>query len=390
MSDTDSVSVRRRTRVMVLGAGQLGSELITALQHLGAEVIAVDPPAAPPTPADEHRVATLTDTEELSATINRAGPDVVVAVTDQVSVEALRLAAQSGQAAVVPSARSVRLAADREQMRRLVTEELGVPTVPFWFAGSAQELAAVAERAGYPLVVSPVGVSTPGVGQSVLVRPDDVEPAWRRALAADGQIERVLGESVLQVDYEMTQLVFADDADTVEFCAPIGHRPTADGRGLESWQPQPMSEIAVDAARSVAARIVRALGGRGLFAVHLAIRDDEVYFRDAGVFPTDAGLVTLRTQRLSQFELAARAVLGLPADTLLVSPGAARLRYRNGELGAAPAAGLAAALAVPETDVRVFGEGCRVGALLATAGDVQAACGRVDDAADALSGMFAR
>ncbi|BBY55451.1 formate-dependent phosphoribosylglycinamide formyltransferase [Mycolicibacillus koreensis] len=389
MSDTEPVSVRRRTRVMVLGAGQLGAELIVALQRLGAEAIAADPPGAPLVPADEHLSVTLTDTDQLSAAINRAEPDVVVTVTDQVSVEALRLAAQSGQVAVVPSARSVRLAADREQMRRLVAEELGVPTVPFWFAGSAQELAAVAERAGYPLVVSPVGVSTPGEGQSVLVRPDDVEPAWRRAIAADGHIERVIGESVLAVDYEMTQLVFADDADTVEFCAPIGHRPSADGRGLECWQPQPMSGVAVDAARSVAARIVRALGGRGLFAVHLAISDDEVYFRDAGVFPVDAGLVTLRTQRLSQFELAARAVLGLPGDTLLVSPGAARLRYRNGDPDPA-AAGLGAALAVPETDVRVFGPGCRVGMVLATAGDVEAARGRVDDAADALSGMFAR
>lgn len=162
MSDADPVSVRRRTRVMVLGAGQLGAELIVALQHLGAEVIAADLPGAAPVGADEQLSVALTDTDALSEAINRAGPDVVVTVTDQVSVEALRLAAQSGQVAVVPSARSVRLAADREQMRRLVTEELGVPTVPFWFAGSAQELAAVAERAGYPLVVSPVGVSTPG------------------------------------------------------------------------------------------------------------------------------------------------------------------------------------------------------------------------------------
>lgn len=396
MTDTDSASVPRRTRVMVLGAGQLGRELIIALQRLGAEVIAAEHDGqagqAAAGPADQTLAVRLTDTDELSAAITRVRPDLVVAASDRVAVEALRLAAQGGTVQVVPNPRSVRLSADREEMRRLVADELGLPTVPFWFAGSARELEAVAERAGYPLVVTPVGVTAPGVGQSVLVRPDDVEPAWERAIAADGHVQRVLGESVIQVDYEITQLVVARDDETIEFCAPIGHRRTADGRGLESWQPQPMSENALNAARSVAARLVRALGGRGLVAVELAIHDDEVYFRDATVLPADSGLVTLRTQRLSQFELAARAVLGLTSDTILVSPGAARLHYRDAAAanpGGTPEVGaLAAALKVPESDVRVFGPGSRVGAALATAGDVDAARSRVATMADKLAGVF--
>ncbi|HTM85324.1 MAG TPA: ATP-grasp domain-containing protein [Mycobacterium sp.] len=420
MTDADSAPPRRRTRVMVLGAGQLGAELIVALQRLGAEVIAAEPagsaepaadtepigpaePAAstgpaesaaagPVGPADQTLAVQLADADELSAAITRVQPDVVVAASDQVAVAALRLAAQTGTVEVVPNPRSVRLSADREEMRRLVTDELGLPTVPFWFAGSAQELAAVADQAGYPLVVSPVGVTVPGAGQSVLVRPDDVEPAWERAIAAGGPVHRVLGESVVQVDYEITQLVAARDDDTVEFCAPIGHRRTADGRGLESWQPQPMSEAALDAARSVAARLVRALGGRGLVAVELAVRDDEVYFRDATVFPADSGLVTLRTQRLSQFELAARAVFGLASDTVLVSPGAAWLHYRgDGGAPAATPAGvgtLAAALQVPESDLRIFGPGSRAGVALATAGDGAAARSRVATMAARLTGVF--
>ncbi|WP_082948938.1 formate-dependent phosphoribosylglycinamide formyltransferase [Mycobacterium sp. 1274756.6] len=377
MTDTDSVSGRSRPRVLLLGAGQLGAELAVALQRLGAQVIVAEPAAGPG--VDE--VVALSDTDALSAAISGLRPDVVVAGSDAVAVEALRLAGQSGAVQVVPSARSVRLAADREELRHLVTEDIGVPTVPFWFAGSPQELAEVTEEAGYPLVVSPLAADKPGDGQSVLVRPDDIEPAWRRAIAADGHSGRVLAESVIQTDFEITQLVVVTDEDDVQFCAPIGHRRTADGRGLECWQPQPMSTIALDSARSVAGRVVRALGGRGLFAVDLAIRDDEVFFRDAGVFPADTGLVTLRTQRLSQFELAARAVLGLPADTVLISPGAARLLYT--EFGAVPAA----ALSEPETDVRVFGPGCRSAVALATAGDVDAALARAVHAADALPGV---
>lgn len=377
MTDTDPVSARSRTRVLLLGAGQLAAEQAVALQRLGAQVVVAEPADGPG--VDE--VVPLTDTDALSAAISALRPDVVVAATETVAVEALRLAGQSGAVQVVPSARSVRLAGDREELRHLVAEEIGVPTVPFWFAGSPQELAEVTEEAGYPLVVSPLAAGKPGDGQSVLVRPDDIEPAWRRAIAADGHSGRVLAESVIQTDYEITQLVVVTDEADVQFCAPIGHRPTADGRGVECWQPQPMSTIALDAVRSVAGRIVRALGGRGLFAIDLAVRDDEVYFRDASVFPPEAGLVTLRTQRLSQFELAARAVLGLPADTVLISPGAARLLYTD--VAAVPAA----ALTEPETDLRVFGPGCPSGVALATAGDVAIALARAGQAAAAVTGV---
>lgn len=353
-----------RRRVLLLGAGSFTAELAAALRRLGADVLTVVDQVA------------RTDPGELSAAIAREQPELVVAGTAAVAVEALRLAAQSGDVEVVPSPRALRLAADRQEMRRLVADELGLPTVPFWFAGSAEELAAVTEQAGYPLVVTPVGASRPGDGQSVLVRPDDIEPAWRRAVAADGQTDRVLAESVIPLDYEVTQLVLADDNQKVSFCAPIGHRSTADGSALECWQPQTMTETALDTVRSVAARVVRSLGGRGLFAVQLAVRDDEVYFRDAGAFPCDAGVVTLRSQRLSQFDLAARAALGLPVDTLLISPGAARLLY------VAPTGLPGAALAVPESDVAVLDSGATV--LLATATDSGTATARVGQVAAAL------
>ena len=189
-------------------------------------------------------------------------------------------------------------------MRRLAADELGLPTAPFWFAGSVAELTAVAEHAGFPMVVKPV-IGVPGEGESVLLRPEDVEPAWQRAIAAGGRVthNRVLAETVVEIDYAVTLLTVrtdGPDGPALSFCEPIGHRQV-DGGVLESWQPQQMSEAALGAAKSVAARMVRALGGRGVFGVEVLVRGDEVYFSDVSVRPHDSGLVTLRTQRLSEF-----------------------------------------------------------------------------------------
>jgi phosphoribosylglycinamide formyltransferase 2 len=401
---------RRGPRVMLLGPGELGRELVTAFQRLGAEVIAVDGYADAPAHgiADETAVAQLTDPDEVAALIERLAPDYVVPATDSVAADALASAADSGRTEVVPSPRSARLTLDREGLRRLAADELGLPTVPFWFAGSVEELTAVTEHAGYPLVVKPL-VALPGEGQSVLLRPDDVAPAWERAVSVAGRIthNRVLVETVVEIDYEVTLLTVRtkDPAGALHFCEPIGHRRVEGFSGelvLESWQPQQMTEAAVDAAKSIAARIVNALGGRGVFGVEMLVRGDEVYFSDVSGHPHDSGLVTLRSQRLSEFELHARAILGLPVDTIMISPGAAEVVYGGAGTGHTEGAlkdALTEALRVPESDIRVFTAHAgipaafsaprrRLGLALATAPDVTRARDRVRQASAALRKLW--
>ena len=346
MSDDDAVTgPNRDTRavsVMLLGAGELTGELAAAFRHLGADAVIVSDYADGPT---------------LTARIDRARPDVVVADTPGVATDALISLAERDDLEVFPTPRSARLALDAEGLRRLAADELGLPTAPFWFAGSAQELSAIAAHAGFPLVVKPVA-AVPGEGESVLLRPDDVEPAWRRAVAGGAlSMKRVIAEAVVEIDFAVTLLTVRTTGaagPAVSFCEPIGHH-RGDDDTLESWQPQQLSPAALDAAKSIAARIVNSLGGRGVFAVDLLVHGDEVYFSDVRPRPTDSGLVTLRSQRLSQFELHARAVLGLPVDTIMVSPGAVQVgRYGS---AAAPTPVLAEALAVAESDLRFLPPG---------------------------------
>ena len=394
------------TTVMLLGSGELSRELALAFQWLGAVVIAVDRYAGAPAHgvADRSVVVKMNDAEALAALIEREGPRYVVAESGVIAADALIDVAERGNVEVFPTPRSTRLSLDREGMRRLAADELGLPTAPFWFAGSVEELTAVAEHAGFPLVVKPI-VGVPGEGQSVLLRPDDVEPAWHRAVAA-GRIthNRVLAETIVDVDDEVTLLTVRTTGPTgpeLHFCEPIGHRQ-ADGDVLEAWQPQRMSPAALDAAKSIAARIVNSLGGRGVFGVELLVRGDEVYFADVRTRPHDSGLVTLRSQRLSEFELHARAVLGFSVDTIMISPGAAEVSYGGresaGTTGDAAAADVHAvlgeALAVPETDVRLFGRPDetdarrRLGVALATAPDVAVARDRVRRVSAALRKLW--
>lgn len=389
-----------RPRVMLLGSGELGRELVVSFQRLGADVVAVNGHADAPSHrvADESWVVELTDPDSLTAVIERVRPDYVVTATDAVAADALAVAEQ-GAVEVVPSARSVRLSIDREGLRRLAADELGLPTAPFWFAGSAEELAAIAEHAGFPLVVKPL-VSMPGDGQSVLLRSDDVEPAWRHAVSLPllgGRLthNRVLAETVVEIDHEITLLtVRTGRGGELHFCEPIGHRQVAGT--LESWQPQQMTETALGAARSIAARIVGALGGRGVFGVELLVRGDEVYFSDVTAIPRDSALVTLRSQRLSEFELHARATLGLPVDTIMISPGAAEVVYGGSDPTPVPTDALVSALRVTESDLRVFaapsgsGRAQRaLGVALATAPDVAKARDRVRQSANALRELWA-
>ncbi|MGY4654301.1 formate-dependent phosphoribosylglycinamide formyltransferase [Mycobacterium sp. URHB0021] len=371
--------------VMLLGSGELSRELVLAFQRLGADVIAVDRYADAPAHgvADRAAVVKMNDAEELTALIAKESPRYVVAEAGIIAADALIAVAEAGNVEVFPTPRSTRLSIDREGLRRLAADELGLPTAPFWFAGSVEELTAVAEHAGFPLVVKPVSAA-PGDGQSVLLREDDIEPAWQRAVAA-GRIahNRVMAETVVDVDFEVTLLTIRTTGPAgpaVHFCEPIGHHLSG-GDVLESWQPQQMAPAALDAAKSIAARIVGSLGGRGVFGVELLVRGDEVYFSDVRPRPYDSGLVTLRSQRLSEFELHARAILGLPVDTIMISPAAAEVSYAGAESGVVKTDGgqlsgvLAEALAVAESDVRLFDRPDetdgrrRLGVALATAPD---------------------
>lgn len=369
--------------VMLLGSGELSRELTLAFQRLGASVIAVDRYADAPAHgvADRSAVVKLNDAEALTAVIEKERPRYVVAEANLIAADALIAVAERGDIEVFPTPRSTRLSLDREGLRRLAADELGLPTAPFWFAGSVEELTAVAQHAGFPLVVKPISAA-PGEGESVLVRPEDVAPAWQRAIAA-GRIphNRVMAEAVVEVDVEVTLLTIRTVGPTgpvVQFCEPIGHRQLG-GDVLESWQPQQLSPAALDAAKSIGARIVNSLGGRGVFGVEVLVRGDEVYFDNVRPRPYDSGLVTLRSQRLSQFELHARAILGLSVDTIMVSPAAAEVSYAGAdatEIGDADRnVVLAEALAVAESDVHLFGrpdetEGRRrLGLALATAPD---------------------
>ncbi|MGA8545257.1 MAG: ATP-grasp domain-containing protein, partial [Mycobacterium sp.] len=252
--------------------------------------------------------------------------------------------------------------------------------------------------------VQPVAAAA-GAGQSVVLLPADVEPAWQRAVSAGGRLahNRVLAEALVEIDFHLTLLTVRSvgpTGPTVEFCAPIGHGE-AIGDVQESWQPQNLSNAALDAAKSIAARIVKSLGGRGVFGVELMIRGDEVYFSDVTARPFESGLVTLRTQRLSEFELQARAILGLPSDTIMISPGAAEVIYAGqdgpgaaaGSQGSKAVGGLADALRTPESDVRVFGRGEAeerrpLGMAVVTAKDVSAARTRAREVSAALRRLW--
>ncbi len=366
-----------RPTVLLLGSGEISRELAVALGRLGARVIAADrhPHAPAHGVADQALVLDMTDADELAQAIGRLQPTLVVTTTDAVATGALD--ALDGE--LVPSARAVRLTADREGLRRLAADELGLPTAPFWFVGSLGELEAVGAHAGYPLLVKPVAGPT-GQRQSVVARREDIEPAWRRAVG-DQSSARVLAETVVEVEFYVTLLAVRSEGPSgpaIEFCSPIGHRGS-DGQVLESWQPQKMSAAATDAARSIAARIVKALGGRGVFGVELMVNGDEVYFADVTSRPADSAWVTLRSQRLSAFELQARTILGLPVDTMMVSPAAARVA---GPADPHDPAALIGALSVPESDLRVSGSGFRA---LATAPEVTAARERAGQAAERLA-----
>ena len=345
------------TRVMMLGAGELGKEVVIELQRLGVEVIAVDRYANAPGHQVAHRshVIDMTDGTALRALVAREKPHFIVPEIEAIATDELVRLEAEGLARVIPTANAAHVTMNRERIRRLAAEDCGLATSRYAFCSSLEELqAAIDGGIGYPCFVKPV-MSSSGKGQSRIKAPSGVAAAWEYAMAA-GRVKqaRVIVESEIQFDFEITLLTVRHAGGT-SFCAPIGH-VQVDGDYVESWQPQPMSSIAIERAQAMARKITDALGGAGIFGVELFVRGDEVWFSEVSPRPHDTGLVTLATQYQSEFALHARAILGLPVDTSLRSPGASAVIYGGVDATGVAFEGVAQALAVPGTELRLFGK----------------------------------
>ncbi len=354
------------TRVMLLGSGELGKEVLIALQRLGVETIAVDRyDHAPGQQVAHHaRTITMSDAAQLKALIEAERPTLVVPEIEAIATPMLEELEAAGVVRVIPTARAARLTMDREGIRRLAAEALKLPTSPYRFCDSLAELQAAidganGERIGYPCIVKPV-MSSSGKGQSRIDGPTDVAKAWDDAMAG-GRVSRgrVIVEGFIDFDYEITLLTVralgADGRVETHFCEPIGHIQVQ-GDYVESWQPQPMRPGALQRAREIAQAVTDDLGGQGLFGVELFVKGDQVWFSEVSPRPHDTGLVTLVTQWQSEFELHARAILGLPVDTALKSPGASAVVYGGVDAAGIVYDGIADALRVPGTELRLFGK----------------------------------
>ncbi|HCX68536.1 formate-dependent phosphoribosylglycinamide formyltransferase [Parvibaculum sp.] len=371
-------------RVMLLGSGELGKEVAIELQRFGVEVIAVDRYENAPAHQVAHRshVIAMTDAKALRALVEKERPHLIVPEIEAIATDELARIEADGLAEVIPTARATQLTMNREGIRRLAAEELGLPVSPYAFASTVEELKeAIAAGIGYPCFVKPV-MSSSGKGQSFLKGPDDIQPAWDYAMAG-GRVEapRIIVEGLVDFDYEITQLTVRAKGASGEvetfFCAPVGHRQVK-GDYVESWQPQQMSETALARSREIAGKVTTALGGRGIFGVELFVKGDEVWFSEVSPRPHDTGLVTLITQYQSEFALHARAILGLPVTVDMISPGASAVIYGGLEEKGIAFEGVDKALALPGTDIRLFGkpesfERRRMGVALARAGGVDEA-----------------
>jgi phosphoribosylglycinamide formyltransferase 2 len=368
------------TRVLLLGAGELGKEIIIELQRFGAEVVAVDRYPHAPGHHLAHRwhAIDMTDPAQLRDVIERERPHLVVPEIEALATDELARVEADGLAEVIPTARAVSLTMNREGIRRLAAEELGLPTSRYRFAASAGEIREAAAALGFPVVVKPV-MSSSGKGQSVVRDAGGIDAAWSYAESA-GRVKhgRVIVEELIAFEYEITLLTVRSiepgGRAATSFCEPVGHVQVK-GDYVESWQPQPMAPAAIERAREIARAVTGALGGRGIFGVELFVRGDEVWFSEVSPRPHDTGMVTMATQAQSEFELHARAILGLPVSTELRSPGASAVIYGGMDEAAIAFEGLDEALAIPRTAVRLFGKPesftrRRMGVALAWGGDV--------------------
>ena len=380
------------TRVMLLGSGELGKEVIIALQRLGVEVIAVDRYKNAPGHQVAHRayVIDMTDDQALRDLIAQEKPHLIVPEIEALNTNTLADIEAAGLATVIPTVRAVQLTMNREGIRRLAAEELKLPTSPYAFARSESELqAAIDTGIGYPCFIKPT-MSSSGKGQSRITNASDVKTAWDYA-ASGGRVNQgvVIVEGQIDFDYEITLLtVRAKNAQgeiTTYFCEPIGHVQEK-GDYVESWQPQAMSVAALQESKRIAKAVTDSLGGLGLFGVELFVKQDQVWFSEVSPRPHDTGMVTMASQRFSEFDLHARAILGLPVDVSIREAAASAVIYGGHETRNLAFDGIDEALAVPNSDIRLFGKPesfikRRMGVALATGKDVTEARARAKLAA---------
>lgn len=377
------------TKVMMLGAGELGKEVIIELQRLGIEVIAVDRYENAPGQQVAHRAYTISmlDGAALRKIIEAERPDYIVPEVEAIATDTLIELEQEGFT-VIPTAKATKLTMNREGIRRLASEQLGLPTSPYQFVDNVDDFQSAVEKIGIPCVVKPI-MSSSGHGQSILKSKDEIQRAWDYAQeggrAGGG---RVIVEGFIKFDYEITLLTVRHINGTT-FLSPIGHRQEQ-GDYRESWQPQTMSEAALKKAQNIAAKITDALGGRGIFGVEMFVAGDEVIFNEVSPRPHDTGMVTLISQELSEFALHARAILGLPVPEItLISPAASKAIVAEGQSDNVRFGNLENVLAESNTDLRLFGKGevsghRRLGVLLARDISVEKALEKVKKAYDQL------
>ena len=372
------------TKVMLLGAGELGKEVIISFQRLGIEVIAVDRYNNAPGQQVAHRsyVIDMTNESELREVIQKENPDYIVPEIEAINTEFLSEVVSEGQAKVFPSLRAVQLTMNREGIRELASEELGLPTSNYGFARSYKDLKnLILEKINFPCFVKPT-MSSSGKGQSLVRSESEIESAWNYA-ASGGRVDQgiVIAESLIDFDYEITLLtVRSKDSKgntCTKFCDPIGHLQE-DGDYIESFQPQPMSAKALEKSKNIAKLITDALGGLGIFGVELFVKKDDVWFSEVSPRPHDTGMVTMVSQTQSEFELHAKAILGLPVDTSLSRPGASKVIYGDHDADEIYFEGVDQALQIPGIDIRLFGKPKsfkkrRMGVILASSDTVKAA-----------------
>ena len=380
------------TKVMLLGSGELGKEVIIALQRFGVEVIAVDRYENAPGHQVAHRahVINMADGAALRALVEKEKPHFIVPEIEAIATDMLVEIETEGLARVIPTARAAQLTMNREGIRRLAAETLWLPTSPYKFANSLEELqAAIDGGIGYPCIVKPV-MSSSGKGQSKIDNAGEVQAAWDYAASGSRVNQgRVIVEGFIDFDYEITQLtvraVGANGEIETHFCEPIGH-VQVHGDYVESWQPMPMSDLALQRSRDIAKKVTDDLGGRGIFGVELFVKGDTVWFSEVSPRPHDTGMVTMCTQRQNEFELHARAILGLPVDTTMYKAGASAVIYGQHDAKGISFQGVEEALRIPESDVRLFGKPesfkkRRMGVALATGKDTDEARARAKLAA---------
>jgi phosphoribosylglycinamide formyltransferase 2 len=374
---------RAALRVMLLGAGELGKEVVIALQRLGVEVIAADRYADAPAQQLAHHsvVLDMTDAQALVQAVEQFRPHVIVPEIEAIATDALVELEAKGQVRVVPNARAAQLTMNREGIRRLAAETLGLQTSAYRFADDLEQLRKAVQAIGLPCVVKPV-MSSSGKGQSIIRDEAEIQAAWDHAQTA-GRVGagRVIVEGWVHFDYEITLLTVRaqamDGSVQTRFCEPIGHLQV-NGDYVESWQPHPMTSQSLLRAQAIAKAVTSELGGLGLFGVELFVHGDEVWFSEVSPRPHDTGLVTLVTQQQSEFDLHARALLGLPVDTTLRNCGASRVIYGGVDAKAVVFSGMHKALGVPGSELRLFGKPesfvkRRLGVGLAQADDIEQA-----------------